>query len=209
MSNTWREMGRLPLIPALLTVIALQLILLAWLMVQGPALGVNTAFDGATVSITAEPAWATAPGQCVTVRWELQGIASLYINGAGKVGHDKMEFCPRAGALNLVFAVSAAAGESRNITITIHPDFPSALASWLALAALLLPLFIAGYFLATMRMTQPSARDPAALLALLALLLGVLLWQAARPATVAAILDQFERTFTSHSWHLLGAALGA
>lgn len=146
-------------------------------------------------------------GQCVAVRWELAGIQSLYINRAGKAGHGEIEFCPAPGETNLVFAITAAGGQSRDFTITIHPDFPSALISWLPLAALLLPVFIASYFLGTMRLSQPITRDPAALLALAALLLGVLLWQALRPATVAGLLDLMERTFTNRSWQLLGAAL--
>ena len=198
---------RLPLVPALLAVIALQLGLLALLILQGPAPRVRTAFGGADIAISADRAWTNGPGHCATVRWDLEGIQSLYVNGEGKVGQDEMEFCPGPGAKNLVFAVTAATGESRNITFTINPDFAGALASWLAVAALLTPLFIGGYFLVTMRLAQPLARDPAALLSLLALLLGILLWQAARPATAAGILDQMERTFTSWSWHLLGSVL--
>ena len=131
----------------------------------------------------------------------------MYANGEGQVGRGATEFCPTPGAKNLVFAVTAASGESRNITVTVHPDFSSSLASRLAVAALLMPLFIGGYFLGTMRLAQPQAEDPAALLTMLALLLGILLWQAVRPATAAVILDQMERAFTSWSWQLLGSAL--
>lgn len=207
MSAGLGESRRLPLVPALLAVIVAQFILLALLIFQQPSPGINTAFDGASVAISADRAWTTAPGQCATVSWALEGIASVYVNGAGKVGQDKMEFCPTPGERNLVFAIRAAAGDSRDITLAIHPDLPSALASWLALTALLLPLFMAGYYLATMRLTQPSAKGPSALLALVALLLCVLLWQAARPATVSSVLDQMEGAFTSRSWHLLGSVL--
>ena len=172
-----------------------------------PIQQIESSFGSASISITADRAWTLLPGQCATVRWDLEGIQSLYVNGEGKVGHDEMEFCPTPGARNLVFAVTAATGQSRNFTITIQPDLPSALASWLAMAALMLPLFVAGYFLATLRLTPSVAREPAVLLALLSLLLGILLWQAARPASASAILDQMERVFSSRSWHLLGSLL--
>ena len=207
MNQTWRKLRGPALAPALLIAVALQFVLLALLIHQSPAPRVRTTFGGADIDISADRAWAAAPGPCATVRWDLEGIQSLHVNGDGEVGQDAMEFCPAPGAQNLVFSVTAATGESRNITVTIYPDFLSALASWLAVAALLMPLFVGGYFLVTLRLAQPLARDPAALLAMLALLLGILVWQAARPATAAGILDQMERAFTSWSWQLLGSLL--
>ena len=131
MSINWSDLHRLPRVPALLGVVAAQLILLALLIHQGPTPRIKTAFDGATVLISADRAWTTVPGQCVAARWELQGIASVYVNGQGKVGRDEIAFCPTPDARNLVFSITSAAGESRDFTITVHPDLAGALASWL------------------------------------------------------------------------------
>ena len=49
-------------------------------------------------------------GDCVTVRWELEGIQTVYLNGQGRVGHDAQRFCVTT--------------PSRRFELTVH--FPDA-----------------------------------------------------------------------------------
>ena len=199
-------MPRLPKVPALLASIAAQLVLLAVAIHFTPNARIETSFDGASVEIAADRSWTILPGQCATVTWDLEGIQSLYINGEGKVGHDQMEFCPRPSAMEVHFDITAGSGVTREFTLIIQ-GLPAAIEAWLTFLALISPLLIAVYYLATMRLTETAVVDLSPLLLLIVLLLLGLLIQIAQPSIISSVLDTLGDVFKRPSWHLFGSLL--
>lgn len=191
---------------ALFALIAVQLVLLGVAIHFTSAPRIVSSFDGATVEIAADRSWTILPGECATVRWDLEGIQSVYVNGAGKVGRDEMAFCPSPNVTSLSFKITAGNGETRHFLLDIQNLSASTL-SWLTMLALLLPLFAAFFYLLRMRLTEPIGMGSAAVLALAALLLLGLLIQTARPRIIADALDGLRAVFTSQSWHLFGSVL--
>ena len=160
---------QLPRVPALLALIAAQLVLLVSAIYLTPAPRIDTTFGGASVEIAADRSWTILPGQCANITWDLEGIQSLYINAEGKIAHDQMAFCPTPRATSLNFNITTASGESRTFAFMIQ-FMPAAIVAWLTFLVFLLPLLIAVYYLATMRLTERSVVDLSPLLMLPALL---------------------------------------
>lgn len=206
MSINWRDLRRLPLVPILLLVITGQLVLLTAAILLSPAPQIDTTFGGASVSLSADRAWALLPGQCATVRWDLEGIQSVFVNGEGKVGHDEMAFCPTPNHMTVRFDITAAGGETHDFNFVIQ-SLPAALHGWLLMLGLFLPLAIASYFVASMRIETPSITDLTPFLLAAILLLSGLLLQTAQPDFIASILDQLDSIFKRRAWQELGFAL--
>ena len=193
-------------VAALLALLAAQLLLLAAAIQLSPAPTVDTAFGGASVALSADRAWTLLPGQCATVRWDLEGIQSLYVNGEGKVGQDEMAFCPTPRRMHLRFEITAGNGEARDFNFVIQ-SLPAAAQAWLLMLGLVLPLPIAGYYFATMRLERRAFTDATPLLLLLAALLTGLHLQAAQPDFISNMLDQMHGIFRTRAWQALGFAL--
>ncbi len=200
------ELRQLRLVPVLLAIVLAQFILLALRIHLEPAPSVTTDFSGATVKLSADRAWTLLPGQCATLRWELEGIQSVYINGAGKVGHDEMPFCPTASLMDARFEITAAGGEARDFSFVLQ-SLPAALGAWTLMLGLVAPVLVAAYFLATMRLSQRTITDLSPFLLLAALLLSGLLLQTAQPHFIAGVLDQLAYIVKQRAWYELGIAL--
>ncbi len=185
--------------------ISLFLACLALPLVMPPPY-IHTNFGGATVQIQADRSWALLPGDCATISWDLEGIQSVYVNGSGKVGADRLIFCPAPGEGSLNFEIRAGDGELRNFEVFIHNLFTYAL-TCLILMAFALSFGIAGWYLITLRLDQPISLNGGVVLALLALLpLGVLI-QVAQPAFIPHFAEGLGEIFKSRHWHLLGSLL--
>lgn len=99
-------------------------LLLILTILNSPAPRIDRAFGETTVFISADRAWTLFPGDCVRLRWRLEGIASLHVDGAGKIGADEMRYCPAINATSPLFEVRAQAGIYRSFRLNIHhlPD---------------------------------------------------------------------------------------
>ena len=194
---------RLSPVPAMLVLNAVLLVLLALAILATPAPGIQATFGGATVDISADSAWVWMPQGCVNIKWDLEGIQSLYVDGKGKVGYDEMTFCPTTDVSSPNFEITARNGESRIHVLNIR-YLPAATVSCLALLALLLPFLTVFYYLATMRLVEPLISDLSPLLTLAELLLVCLLIQTAQPFTIDDVLDGLENVFSNQSWYLIG-----
>lgn len=200
------ELRKLGLAPVLLAIVAAQLILLALRIHLEPAPQIDTGFAGASVALSADRAWTILPGECATVRWELEGIASVYVNHEGKVGQDEIAFCPTSSNRDLSFEITAASGETRSFSFIVQ-SLPAAIQIWLVFLALLSPFLVAAYYLATLRLEQPFFTGLSPWLLLAALFLLGLLIQTAQPTFVAGVLDRMGAIFKSLSWQRLGLVL--
>ena len=94
------------------------------------------------------------PGDCVELRWRLAGIASLHVDGAGKIGADEMRFCPDINATSPLFEVRAQNGIYRSFRLNIH-HLPDLLFYLAAFATLIGAPAVAVYYLCLRRLEQP------------------------------------------------------
>jgi hypothetical protein len=60
---------------------------------------IQTQMGAATVNVSANRHYLLLPGECVTVRWDVQHIKAVYLNGQGQVGSGEAVQCPTAGAV--------------------------------------------------------------------------------------------------------------
>ena len=70
-----------------------------------------------SVNFTARPS-SISPGQCSTLRWDVDGVREVYFEGAGVAGHDEKNQCPTQTTtytLRVVFAD----GQARDYTATV------------------------------------------------------------------------------------------
>ena len=197
------QLSLLPPSRTLSILIGLLLLLLALAIFATPAPVVQTTLGGATIDIRADRAWVVLPGGCVNIAWNLERIQSLYIDGVGKVGSDKTDFCPARDVSSPQFDITADDGTSRIYVLSVR-YLPATIASCLALLALVLPFLAACYFLATMRLAEPLITDFSPLLALAALLLVCLLMQTAQPYSIDDVLSGLGSLFTSQCWYRFG-----
>ena len=91
---------------------------------NSPAPTIDIEFGDTTIFIGADRAWTLYPGDCVNLRWQLEGIESLYIDGAGKIGADDMRFCPDINVTSPLIEVRAQNGIYRRFKLDIQhlPD---------------------------------------------------------------------------------------
>ncbi len=102
---------------------------------DSPPPTIDQAFGETSIFIAADRDWTLLPGDCLNIRWRLEGIASLHVDGAGKIGADETRFCPEINATSPLFEVRAQDGVYRSFRLDIHhlPDLLFYLAGFVLL----------------------------------------------------------------------------
>ncbi len=163
---------------------------------NSPAPAIDRHFGDTSISLAAERAWSFFPGDCVTARWRLEGIQSLYIAGAGAIGWGEMPFCPAINDSGLLFEITAEDGVYRALTLPIHylPELLFYLCGFLgALGALPLALYL-------VYRNNLDAPLPWGWLAAALMLLAVFgAWQRLQPVSKPQ-LDAASGGLTLHFW---------
>ena len=88
-------------------------VLLSSVMLNKPPPRIETEFGGATAQMSLDRGWVSGAGDCVTIQWKVEGIKSIYIDGAGEIGWGEMPFCPTADANILEIGITAQDGTRR------------------------------------------------------------------------------------------------
>lgn len=145
-------------------------LLLILTVLNSPRPSINRAYDETKVFISADRAWTLFPGDCVTIRWRLEGIASLHVDGAGKIGADETRFCPAINATSPLFEARAQDGIYRRFRLDIH-HLPDLLFYVLGFVAFFGSPALAVYYFFS---RSPERSLPLSWLAIGALALGVL-----------------------------------
>ena len=132
----------------------LAVLLLVIVVVNSPLPVIDQRYGDTALNFAADRAWALLPGDCVSISWQTDGIASLHIEGRGEVGWGEKAFCPQINQTSARFAVRMPDGLYREFQLRIHflPDLLLYLAGF---AGVLGALGLAVYFLWTNRLEQP------------------------------------------------------
>jgi dipeptidyl aminopeptidase/acylaminoacyl peptidase len=65
-----------------------------------------------------------APGECATVRWDLEGIKEVYFEGAGVTGHESRAVCPTSTTTYTLRIVKTDDSEFyQQLTIVVSPSY--------------------------------------------------------------------------------------
>ena len=60
-------------------------------------------------------------GECTTLRWDVEGVKEIYLNGDGRVGHGFQEVCPNQTTTHNLRVVQQNGFTDLRVTITILP----------------------------------------------------------------------------------------
>lgn len=77
------------------------------------------------VDFRADSPWVIA-GQCTTLRWDVEGVRAVYLNGRGQPGHGSVEVCPTQTQTFVLHVVLNSGYLDRAITVVVLPAPPTA-----------------------------------------------------------------------------------
>ena len=159
-----------------------------------PAIGATSApkiyseFGGATIDISASSAWSMGPSDCMAIRWDVEGIRSIYIDGQGKIGWGEMEYCPSLRTASPRFEITAKDGTLQRFSLDIH-YLPNQVIACLLLVAIASLFVLAFYYFVTLELDKPPPFRPYMLLVLAIAVLGCLLGVASGVISIPRILS--------------------
>ena len=180
-------------------------VLFAFAILRRPAPRIDTAFGGATIDISADRAWVFAPGDCVTIQWEVEGIKSIYIDDEGKPGWGEMPFCPASDINVLEIGITAQDGTRRifKFDFLYLPDFILYL---LGFAGASFTLLLALYYFLARELDKPFPWWRMSLVAAVLILVGGLL-RLSDTVLITDFLSLLKSLFTHPYWQLAGIIL--
>ena len=151
---------------------ALAIVFLFFLTVQNsPPPAIDIEFGDTSIFIESNRDWTLYPGDCVEIRWRLDGIASLHVNGGGRIGVDETRFCPDINATSPLFEVRAENGIYRSFRLKLH-HFPDLLFYLVGFVFFTGSPILALYYIRLRRLEGPLPRFRLALGALALIALG-------------------------------------
>ncbi|MCY4061992.1 MAG: hypothetical protein OXG53_06470 [Chloroflexi bacterium] len=134
---------------------ALAIAFLFLLTVQySPPPTIDLEFGDTSIFIGSDRDWTLYPGDCVQIRWQLEGISSLHVDGAGRIGADEMRFCPDINATSPSFEVRAENGIYRSLRLKLH-HLPDLLFYLVGFVSFTLSPMLAVYYVRLKRLEQP------------------------------------------------------
>ncbi len=190
-----------------LTSLVAGLFLLIVVAIAGtPAPVIITEFDGASVEIAADRAWALLPGECVAISWELEGAEAVEFHNQRVDRSGAMDYCPTLRSFSPEFHLFSAIGDQLTLSLGIR-YLPAELGRSSLLLAILVLFGLAIYFQVTVRLCAPIPFGIGQGMSLLALLLLCLLFQTGDMFRIELLLDGISKVFSSPAWQAFGLLL--
>ena len=190
----------------LLGLAGILLVLLVPAIGATPAPAIRSEFGGATIDISASSAWSMGPGDCMTIRWDVEGIRSIYIDGQGKIGWGDMEYCPSFRQSSPRFEITAKDGTLQRFSLDIH-YLPNQVIACLLLVSIASLFLLACYYLVTLKLDEPPPLKLYMLLVLAIAVLGCLLGVASGVISIPQMLTTVGGVFANPAWQYFGLAL--
>jgi hypothetical protein len=76
------------------------------------------------VDFRADAPW-VFQGQCTTLRWDVEGVRAVYLDGKGQPGHGSQEVCPGETRTYVLHVVLNSGYLDRAIAVTVLPAQPA------------------------------------------------------------------------------------
>ena len=164
---------------------------------------IDSEFGGATVHLSADRALIVLPGECALLKWDVEGIQSIYLNGKGRIGWGEQAYCPEGVSILPQFDITATDGTTRTFTLQVA----SVDLSYFALCLVLISLILAVYYLVTVRLDQPPSPKSFAILCSLFAVVALLMAFSGHMAFINLSLDFLKKVFRDPRWQLSGVVL--
>jgi hypothetical protein len=88
-------------------------------VVQDFPITINVQQPNATINFWAD-SYSIQPGQCTTVRWDVQGVQAVFYNEQGVAGQDARQECPsQTTTYNLRVVLNDGSQQTRQVTIQV------------------------------------------------------------------------------------------
>ena len=192
----------------LFALLALLAVLLVASLNDLPTPKIDTEFEGATIHITADRGWSLTPFDCIELRWQLEGIDSVYINDVGKSSWGEMIYCPPWDGSGPDFRITAQNGAVDTFTLDLSFG-PDELLNCLLFVTILTLFLLAGYFLLRYRLDQPLPLTWSSLILFAIVVVACLLGTASGVISIPQILQDTGQVFGTPAWQFIGLILGA
>ncbi len=110
--------------------------------------GIDENHNGASVHFAVDDYLLFQPGDCVQVRWDVEGISSLYVDGRGRSGHNEETVCQELYIPRLLINFTDGSSEEYEIPLSY---ITLSLPTWAVLLVAMMMVFAAVYMLLTAR----------------------------------------------------------
>ena len=196
------KLGRLR-IPLLVAgfVVLLVIFVLAVSRILAPQ--IDSEFGGATVHLSADRALIVLPGECALLKWDVEGIQSIYLNGKGKIGRGEQSYCPTGLSISPQFKITAADGSYQTFTLGVF----SIDLAFIALYLIFVLMILAVFYLVTVRLDQPPSPKSFAILCSLFAVVALMMAFSGHMAFINLSLDFLKKVFRDPRWQLSGVVL--
>ena len=149
------------------------------------------------------------PGGCTQIRWSVEGIKSIYIDGAGRIGWGEESYCPSADASGPQIEITAQDGTNRTflleiVNIRLHDAF-----QFLIVLLLGLIILAAVYSVAVL---QPDEAPPVRLVTIIVLTslpFAALMAISGSTDFINLFLGALRDVFVSPSWQVFRGRVGS
>ena len=145
-------------------------------------------------------------GHCLTIRWNLERIKSIYIDGQGKIGWGEIEFCPSLSAASPQLEITAQDDSLQVFTLDIH-YLPSELLICLLFVIIILPFALALTYVTRRQLDNSLPIGLPVVLALTVAVIACLLGLASGLFSIRQILRNLTDLFASPLWQVIGLVL--
>ena len=148
------------------------------------------------------------PFDCIELRWQLEGIKSVYINNVGKIGWGELNYCPPWDGSGPDFRITAQNGAVDTFTLNLSFG-PDELLNCLLLVAILTLFLLAGYFIFWHRLDNPMPLTWSSLILIAIGVVACLLGSASGIISIPQILQLTGEVLANPAWQFIGLILGA
>ena len=164
---------------------------------------IDSEFGGATIHLSADRALIIMPGECALLKWDVDGIQSILLNGEGRISWGEQAYCPEGVSILPQFDITATDGTTRTFTLQVA----SVDLSYFALCLVLISLILAVYYLVTVRLDQPPSPKSFAILCSLFAVVALLMAFSGHMAFINLSLEFLKKVFRDPRWQLSGVVL--
>ena len=187
--------------------IAALLLMIAFAILRAPPPQLHIQYESSTIDVSADRAWTLLPGDCLQLRWDVDGVQEFHIEGIARREAGYLQFCPSISATKPRIELSDhvnAFYQSFDLDVHYLPDF---LFNLLGVGGLAFFAVVALYYLWSNNPERlPSLRT--LVVGLLATVLCITLLRLFGVAlTIGVVLATLRNIFTDVRWQLFGAIL--
>ena len=184
------------------------LLLLALALADPRPVELNTTLEGATIQLSADKRWSLYPGDCLEIRWQVEGSSPSTLTAKARSAGARWITVRLLAAASPEFLITARDGAARAFKLDTH-FLPSEVVNCLLLVLVFGLFALALWYFRTMRLDEPPPLKPYMLLVFALAWVLCLLATAVDAFSVRQVLEVVRQVLFSNSWQYFGIVLAA